>query len=250
MGSEDSKKYNQSNNTDFYLNISYTSSDFKQIKTINSEESMTKTKTDKKISSKENEEKIKENKYCVTFEWTGGGSSVYVSGDFCNWNQFFLMPKISEGKYILKLEVKKKGLIQYKFKIDNEWKINQNFPSLIDHGNLNNFIDTSKLIISKDKSELTTDANTESSNKYSENKNYEINSGFNNRKNYGNIFPKFNDMSNAKIAPENFWKKIKNFSNVEIEKINHINSSSNNNAVSVVCRYRLKCTNFVYYKNG
>ena len=174
MGSEDSKKYNQSNNTDFYLNISYTSSDFKQIKTINSEESMTKTKTDKKISSKENEEKIKENKYCVTFEWTGGGSSVYVSGDFCNWNQFFLMPKISEGKYILKLEVKKKGLIQYKFKIDNEWKINQNFPSLIDHGNLNNFIDTSKLIISKDKSELTTDANTESSNKYSENINQNL----------------------------------------------------------------------------
>lgn len=249
MGSEDSKKYNQNNNNDINLNMSYISSDFNQIKSLNSEDSITKSKTDKQ----ENDEKIilknNSNKYPVTFEWTGGGNSVYVSGNFCNWNQLFLMQKISEGKYILKLDVNK-GLIQYKFKIDNEWKINPNFPSLIDHGNLNNYIDISKLETSKDKSELTTDENTESSNKYSENKNYEINSDFNIRKNYGNIFPKFNDMSEAKIAPENFWKKIKNFNKVEIEKINHCNSDGNNNAVSVICRYRLKCTNFIYYKNG
>lgn len=255
MGTEDSKKYNQSTNTDINLNMSYTSSDFDQIKSFNSEESIskTKTKTDKQISSRENDEKIllknNNNKYPVTFEWTGGGNSIYVSGSFCNWNQLFLMQKISEEKFILKLDVNK-GLIQYKFKIDNEWKINQNFPSLIDHGNLNNYIDISKLETSKDKSELTTDENTESSNKYSENKNYEINSDFNNRKNYGNIFPKFNDMSEAKIAPENFWRKIKNFKRVEIEKINHCNSVGNNKAVSVIYRYRLKCTNFIYYKNG
>ena len=253
MGSEDSKKYSQNNNTDINFNISYTSSDFNRINTINSEESISKTKPDMKNSSKENEDKIIEknnnNKYPVTFEWTGGGNSIYVSGNFCNWNQLFLMQKESEGKYILKLDVNK-GLIQYKFKVDNEWKINKNFPSLIDNGNLNNYIDTSKIIISSNKSELTTDENTESSNKNLENINFENNSRFNNRKNYGNIFPKFNEMSNAKIAPENFLKKIKNYRNVEIVKINHFNFCDNNNAVSVVCRYRLKCTNFVYYKNG
>ena len=102
MGTEDSKKYNQSTNTDINLNMSYTSSDFDQIKSFNSEESIskTKTKTDKQISSRENDEKIllknNNNKYPVTFEWTGGGNSIYVSGSFCNWNQLFLMQKISE----------------------------------------------------------------------------------------------------------------------------------------------------------
>ena len=244
MGSEDSK-LNQSNKniSELQLNASFNSSNYDDnIISSKSEETFSKIKSDKK-----NIEKKDKNKYPIIFEWTGGGNSVYLSGSFCNWNQLFLMQKNSEGKYILQLDVNK-AIIQYKFKVDNEWKINQNFPSILDHGNLNNYIDLNKLdIISRDKSEATTDENTDSSNKNLE-KEFNI-------KNYGNYFLKYKDLSEAKIVPDNF-KIIKNKENNDInfmenEKINHlIVKNKNSNVVSIVCRYRLKHTNFIFYKNG
>ena len=244
MGSEDSK-LNQSNKniSELQLNASFNSSNYDDnIISSKSEETFSKIKSDKK-----NIEKKDKNKYPIIFEWTGGGNSVYLSGSFCNGNQLFLMQKNSEGKYILQLDVNK-GIIQYKFKVDNEWKINQNFPSILDHGNLNNYIDLNKLdIISRDKSEATTDENTDSSNKNLE-KEFNI-------KNYGNYFLKYKDLSEAKIVPDIF-RVIKNKENNDInfmenEKINHlIVKNKNSNVVSIVCRYRLKHTNFIFYKNG
>ena len=244
MGSEDSK-LNQSNKniSELQLNASFNSSNYDDnIISSKSEETFSKIKSDKK-----NIEKKDKNKYPIIFEWTGGGNSVYLSGSFCNWNQLFLMQKNSEGKYILQLDVNK-AIIQYKFKVDNEWKINQNFPSILDHGNLNNYIDLNKLdIISRDKSEATTDENTDSSNKNLE-KEFNI-------KNYGNYFLKYKDLSEAKIVPDIF-RVIKNKENNDInfmenEKINHlIVKNKNSNVVSIVCRYRLKHTNFIFYKNG
>ena len=244
MGSEDSK-LNQSNKniSELQLNASFNSSNYDDnIISSKSEETFSKIKSDKK-----NIEKKDKNKYPIIFEWTGGGNSVYLSGSFCNWNQLFLMQKNSEGKYILQLDVNK-AIIQYKFKVDNEWKINQNFPSILDHGNLNNYIDLNKLdIISRDKSEATTDENTDSSNKNLE-KEFNI-------KNYGNYFLKYKDLSETKIVPDIF-RVIKNKENNDInfmenEKINHlIVKNKNSNVVSIVCRYRLKHTNFIFYKNG
>ena len=134
------------------------------------------------------------------------------------------MQKNAEGKFILRLDINNKGLIQYKFKVDNVWKINQNYPSILNKGNLNNYIYINKLENNKEKSEGNTDENTESSSKYStNNKNIKIN-----KKGYRNYFPKDFDLSIANIAPENFWK-IKNEDNVnniriiENEKINHLN---------------------------
>ena len=247
MGTEDSKKYNENNFSEFQLNTSYTTSDLYSIKSSSSKIE------EKKIPSEKNEK----NKSRVTFEWTGGGNSVYLSGSFCNWNQLFLMRKNPEGKFILKLDINNKGLIQYKFKVDNEWKINQNFPSILDHGNLNNYFDMNKLENTKEKSEGNTDENTEASSKYSSN----------NKKGYGNRFPKETDLSLANIAPENFWKVnksgINNLRQIENEKINHLNvglKKNKNNvnvylysnivSVSIFSRYRAKCTNFIYIKNG
>lgn len=249
MGTEDSKSNTQNINnfSELKINTSYNSSDFYHIESSPSDNtfSKTKTKSEKKFS-----EKNINNKFPVVFEWNGGGNSVYLSGDFCNWNQLFLMQKNSEGKFILQLEVNK-GIIQYKFKVDNIWKINQNFPSILDHGNLNNYIDTTKLDFTpNEKSEVTTDENTESSVKYLDKKI--------DKNNYGKYYPKYRDMSDSKIAPENYWE-IKNNDNkgnnkierIENEKINHLNIKvKNNNTVSIVCRYRLKFTNFIYYKNG
>ena len=247
MGTEDSKKYNENNFSEFQLNTSYASSDLYSIKSSSSKVE------EKKIPSEKNEK----NKSRVTFEWTGGGNSVYLSGSFCNWNQLFLMRKNPEGKFILKLDINNKGIIQYKFKVDNEWKINQNFPSILDHGNLNNYFDMNKLENTKEKSEGNTDENTEASSKYSSN----------NKKGYGNRIPKENDLSLANIAPENFWKvnssNNNNLRKIENEKINHLNvglKKNNNNenvnlysnivSVSIYSRYRAKCINFIYIKNG
>ena len=245
MGTEDSKKYNENNFSEFQLNTSYASSDLYSIKSSSS-------KIEENINKKS-----EKNKSRVTFEWTSGGNSVYLSGSFCNWNQLFLMRKNPEGKFILKLDINNKGIIQYKFKVDNEWKINQNFPSILDHGNLNNYFDMNKLENTKEKSEGNTDENTEASSKYSSN----------NKKGYGNRFLKETDLSLANIAPENFWKVNSNDNNnlrqIENEKINHLNvglkkNKNNENvnlysnivSVSIYSRYRAKCTNFIYIKYG
>ena len=250
MGTEDSKKYNENNFSEFQLNTSYTTSDLYSIKSSSS-------KIEENINKKIPSEKNEKNKSRVTFEWTSGGNSVYLSGSFCNWNQLFLMQKNPEGKFLLKLDINNKGIIQYKFKVDNEWKINQNFPSILDHGNLNNYFDMNKLENTKEKSEGNTDENTEASSKYSSN----------NKKGYGNRFPKENDLSLANIAPENFWKVNSNDNNnlrqIENEKINHLNvglkkNKNNENvnlysnivSVSIYSRYRAKCTNFIYIKYG
>lgn len=112
--------------------------------------------------------KIEPNKIPVTFEWESDGNSVYLSGSFCNWNQFFLMEKQSKGKHVLTLYLNK-GFIQYKYKIDNIWECNDKFPIIDDNGIKNNYIDTTNWEISVENTEETT-TNTETSFKQSDNK--------------------------------------------------------------------------------
>lgn len=38
-----------------------------------------------------------------------------------------------------------KGIFQYKFKVDEEWKYNDNFPTCNENGIINNYIDTNNL---------------------------------------------------------------------------------------------------------
>ena len=78
----------------------------------------------------------------VSFEWDKGGNSVYLSGSFCNWKQFFLMKKEKNGKFILNLSLPK-GIYQYKFKIDEEWKFNDKYPIFKENGIINNYLDIS-----------------------------------------------------------------------------------------------------------
>ena len=47
------------------------------------------------------------NKIPVAFEWESGGNSVYLTGSFCNWEQFFLMEKKPNGKHTLTLYLNK-----------------------------------------------------------------------------------------------------------------------------------------------
>lgn len=74
--------------------------------------------------------KAESNKIPITFEYEYEGNTVYLSGNFCNWNQYFLMQNNQNGKHTLILYLNK-GLIQYKFKVNNEWKYNENIQLLM-----------------------------------------------------------------------------------------------------------------------
>lgn len=86
--------------------------------------------------------KYNHKRYSTTFEWDGEDQCVFLTGSFCDWEQFFEMKKsLSENnKFFLTLFLPK-GIYQYKFKIGNKWSCNSNFPTCHDgSGNINNII--------------------------------------------------------------------------------------------------------------
>jgi hypothetical protein len=87
--------------------------------------------------------KEKKRRFSTIFRWNGEAVRVYLTGSFCNWHQFFQMEKSQKqnDKFYLTLFLPK-GVYQYKFKIDDKWKYNSNFPTCSDkNGNINNVID-------------------------------------------------------------------------------------------------------------
>ena len=290
MGSQNSNELKSRDNS--LLNCDSDLLDYNGIKSseeeededfINENEELTSNTITEKNTLNINNYKIDSNKIPITFEWDLGGKSVYLSGNFCNWKQFFLMKKNQDGKYVLTLYLNK-GLIQYKFKVDDEWRYNQKFPIINDNGNINNYIDTTNWEISIEKSEETTNSNTETSFRQLDNKSININTEFKFAKNnYTNYFPKINEMNEyAQRIPEQYKSNIKsdikalNSENdiilgenssyksikpVAKEKINHLNYKiesnrkiiNNRNEAPIVCsivsRHRLKFTTFIYYKN-
>ena len=244
------------------------------------------------LEEKEKNKKPKSNisgvetlKVPVTFEWDGGGNNVYVTGNFCNWKQFFLMKKDENGKFILNLNLPK-GKYQYKFKVDEIWKFNDKFPTINENGNINNIIDTTNLEINYENMEgKATRANTSNNenNENSKSKKYlskSKNNSFVRQKLYSNYIPKKDEFqgkvthitfksksclnfSKNKIgdnkyieiqeknilSDNNSYKKIAIVPNTDIDHLNIKNKINNNNIISSVpIRYRRKYTTFVYYK--
>ena len=244
-------------------------------------------------SEKVNLEKEKEEKNTVPviFRWDEGGNNVYVTGSFCNWGQFFLMKKNSEGVYELKLDLPK-CRFEYKFKVDGEWKCNKKYPTCINESNENNYLDTTNWEISIEKSEETENSTTEVSVLHSRGtKSAVSNSEFVKYKNnYTTRIPKIDDMNTETPSVPHLYnntfnldknekqKKLKKINNNEYfvvreqnllsdnysykkldnvypEQINHLitnlkkdKSQKLNKKYLFVNRYRLKFTNFVYYK--
>lgn len=207
---------------------------------------------------KNNNNKIDVNKIPITFEWESGGNSVYLTGNFCNWEQFFLMEKKPNGKHTVTLHLNK-GFIQYKFKVDNEWKCNENYPTIVDNGNKNNFIDTTNWEISAE--EETTNSTTELSyrdNSKSYNKSFLTNATLTNAQNeYGNHFPKIEEMNeNCSKSPEQYKNKI-NFDE-NIKKINIINFNNyidnnmfgENDSYKIIKPFNHELLNHMTYKNS
>jgi hypothetical protein len=105
-----------------------------------------------KIKELSNATSEKIEKIPITFEWDNGGNTVYVTGSFCNWKQDFLMKKEKFNRFLLTLNLPK-GYHQYKFKVDNEWKYNEKFPTCDDGGNINNYLDTTNWEITVNKTD-------------------------------------------------------------------------------------------------
>ena len=86
----------------------------------------------------------KDNMKNVTFQWDEEESDseiVYLTGSFCNWKQFFIMPKIDD-KYSITLPLPK-ALHKFKFRINENYKLNQKYPIMQDGESKCNYIDTS-----------------------------------------------------------------------------------------------------------
>ena len=157
------------------------------------------------------------------FEWSFKGNSVYLTGSFCNWQEFFLMKKDENGIFRLILDLNR-GFHQYKFKIDNEWKYNKNFPIYNDNGYINNYIDTSdweikgeyekeeidRSIFSISNTDFINCMKDKSMNKNLSEEFYEA------MMNYGNYIPLENEME--KIAPTFSYIFIMNCINKNNEK--------------------------------
>ena len=102
-----------------------------------------------RINDNNNTENNK-NEIKTEFFWDEGGNSIYLTGSFCQWKDFYLMEKNEQGIFYKNLMLPP-GFHQYKFKVDNNWAYSKKQPKFEDSsGNVNNFIDTTKLIMKKE----------------------------------------------------------------------------------------------------
>ena len=95
-------------------------------------------------NSNQKNSKIKKNDtQPVTFQWDKEENEVvYLTGSFCNWKQFFIMPKYN-NLYSLTLPLPK-GLHKFKFRINDNFVLNKKYPIMKEGDNICNYIDTSE----------------------------------------------------------------------------------------------------------
>ena len=132
-------------NNDTSLSLSLKKENISSYGGINSnlEEEHSLTDFSDNNSSKKNQTRT--NTQNVTFQWDEEESDsevVYLTGSFCNWKQFFIMPKI-DNKYSVTLALPK-ALHKFKFRINEDFRLNKNYPVMKEGNNNCNYIDTSE----------------------------------------------------------------------------------------------------------
>ena len=171
----------------------------------------------------------------TTFQWDNGGNSVYLTGSFCKWNQFFLMKKVSPGSFILTLNLPR-GIHEYKFKVDNQWKFNEKYQTCNNNGNINNVLDTTQweiAVINND--ERTTAQSTNNTDNYYDNSNKnldKIKNEYISKMKYSNTIPEKDAFSEKIPALPGHYKSCENinlFSNQKkIGDEKHLRKNENN----------------------
>ena len=140
-------------NNDFSEDEKINLNDLEEIKDeTNKDSKEDKNKNGNKNTHMDNDSHKENNKNEINTEffWDEGGNSIYLTGSFCEWKDFFLMEKNEEGIYYKNLMLPP-GFHQYKFKVDNNWAYSKKQPKFEDSsGNVNNFIDTTNFKIKKE----------------------------------------------------------------------------------------------------
>ena len=178
----------------------------------------------KKDEENEEEDEEKEKKIPIEFKWNKGGNMVYITGSFCNWENFFLMEKKSDGTFSITLHIPK-GTYQYKYKIDNQWKIDTDAKIVNENGNENNVINTDDF-----EKQNKTEINNNIINKNKDDNNDNIKNKNNNSKktNYGCYdFNKGDFNEKPPKIPHLFKKYFDMDYNTKQDKIGNINCFSN-----------------------
>eukprot|EP00924_Labyrinthula_sp_SR-Ha-C_P007506 maker-scaffold_24-snap-gene-5.46-mRNA-1 protein AED:0.26 eAED:0.26 QI:113/1/0.8/1/1/1/5/66/286 len=81
----------------------------------------------------------------VVFNWTNPGEEAYVTGTFNEFKEKTIMHK-SENNFLYVEELNKEpGKYAYKYIVDDEWRFNQELPTVADNdGFINNYLDISE----------------------------------------------------------------------------------------------------------
>ena len=98
------------------------------------------------FSDNNDNNKNKNNTQNVTFQWDEEESDsqiVYLTGNFCKWKQYFIMPKIN-NIYTITLPLPK-DLHKFRFRINDVFKLSKKYPIMKDGDNECNYIDTSEI---------------------------------------------------------------------------------------------------------
>ena len=107
---------------------------------LNDDQSLTDYSANK--SNRKNSKKKMNDTQPITFQWDKEEKEVvYLTGSFCNWKQFFIMPKFNNF-YSLTLPLPR-GLHKFKFRINDLFYTNNKYPIMKEGDNNCNYIDTS-----------------------------------------------------------------------------------------------------------
>ena len=152
--SSESSSYSSSSDSDFSLkeNTNIENNNFSGDENINNNDQENKKYNEDKNNEdnfNKNKEEIK-NEINTEFFWDEGGNSIFLTGSFCQWKDFYLMEKKDNNIFYKNLMLPP-GFHQYKFKVDNNWAYSKKQPKFEDSsGNVNNFIDTTNYEIKKE----------------------------------------------------------------------------------------------------
>lgn len=77
----------------------------------------------------------------TAFKWSDGGTHVFVTGSFNNWQGKIKMHRNNDitNEFVLIIEIPP-GIHQYKFIVDGEWRLNRNAPTVRDNMIENNVV--------------------------------------------------------------------------------------------------------------
>lgn len=193
---------------------------FSKKNTFISEKRIIKSNSDKNLINKKNNLSLQfspDKKEKIKIIWSEGGNEIFLTGNFCNWNKFYLMKKDSKNEYFYFILNLPKGLHQFKFKVDGQWKNSSLYPKINNQGNVNNYFDNSSSSSNYDNLTMSTvESSVISSNNnknlkthvnnnkklINENINKSVINFFYSNKNYCNYYPKINEMREyADIKP-------------------------------------------------